>query len=68
MIADDAATSFVFMDKGRDKYLFGLLRAVDEDRQSIPDTELIRVSRGFVFITVLAFCFGFIICVRDCGG
>ena len=41
-----------------DKFLINLLPAIDKDMQPIPDTELIRISRGYAFCLIIALMYG----------
>ena len=43
------------------KFFVNLLPAIDKDMHPIPDTELIRVSRGYAFCLVLALIYGAIL-------
>ena len=58
MIADQLVTAYYFHDKDAGKFLFGLLPALNEDRQPVPDTELIKMSRGYLFFLVAAINIG----------
>ena len=58
MIADQLVTAYYFRDGDRGKFLFGLLPALDENRQPVPDTELIKMSRGYIFFGVAAINIG----------
>mmetsp|Transcript_7226 Transcript_7226/g.10107 ORF Transcript_7226/g.10107 Transcript_7226/m.10107 type:complete len:141 (-) Transcript_7226:1503-1925(-) len=60
MIADQLVTTYYFHDEDRGKFLFGLLPALNEDRQPVPNTELIKMSRGFLFLGVAAINIGII--------
>ena len=60
MIADQLASAYYFKDEDQGKFLFGLLPALNEERQPVPNTELIKMSRGFLFFGVVAFNVGII--------
>ena len=62
LIADDLASAYVFKDEGSNKFLFGLLPALNEKRRPVANTELIKMSRGFVFVMILAFVIGIVAC------
>jgi len=62
LVADDFANTFVFKDDGHHKFLFGLLPALNDKRKPVPNTELIKMSRGFVCIMILAFVVGIVAC------
>ena len=56
----------VFRDDGEHQFLFGLLPALNEDRKPIANTELIKLSRGFVFCASLALIIGVLLyCFRS---
>ena len=62
LVADDFANTFVFKDEGHHKFLFGLLPALNDKRKPVPNTELIKMSRGFVAVMILAFVIGIFAC------
>jgi len=64
-IAVDQLVSIFLKDEGKGMYLFGLLPALNEDRKTVPDSELIKFSRGFLVLLIAAFVLGFIHCFRD---
>jgi len=65
MVTDQVATAWILRDNDRDKFLFGLLPALNEDRKPVPHSELIKMSRGFLFLATLAFIMGIIACFFD---
>jgi len=64
IVADQMADIF-FKDEGKAMFLFGLLPALNDDRKTVPDTELIKISRGFLVLLTVAFVLGLIYCFRD---
>ena len=65
LVTDQLATQIIFKDQNSGMILFGLLPALNEDRKPVPDTELIKISRGFVGLMVIALVIGFFYCFRD---
>ena len=53
-------------DQGRGQYLFGILPALNSKHKPVPETELIKMSRGFLICMILAFGFGLVAQVISC--
>ena len=59
------ATVFFFGDEGKGAILFGILPALNKDHKAVPDTEIIKMSRGFAICMILALCFAVVRSFRD---
>ena len=58
LVADQVMNEVLFGDSGHGEYLFGYLPALNSYHKPIPDSELIKISRGFIICVVLAFIVG----------
>ena len=65
LVTDQMATVLIFRDEGLNQFLFGLLPALNEDKKPVANTELIKMSRGFVICASLALFISLLFCFRS---
>ena len=53
-VADQVVSEILFGDAGEGQYLFGVLPALNSNHLPVPETELIKMSRGFLICIILA--------------
>ena len=66
LVADEVVSQVLAGDQGRGQYLFGILPALNSNHKPVPETELIKMSRGFLICAILAFAFGLVAQVISC--
>ena len=59
------ATVLIFRDGGDNQFLFGLLPALNEEKRPVANTELIKLSRGFVICASFALIISLLFCFRS---
>ena len=66
LVADEVASQFLAGDQGTGQFLFGILPALNSNHRPVPDSELIKMSRGFLICAILAFAIGLVAQVIAC--
>lgn len=66
LVANEVINEFFAQDAGSGEILFSILPALNNDHEPVANSELIKMSRGFLVVAICAFAFGLVSQVVSC--